>query len=586
MTKSALLSVLFTILFSCTNQNKQIEETHGAVNSEQTIYHGGEIVTMEGVAGATVEAVVAENDRIIYTGTLQEAKEQYQTAHMHDLKGKTMFPGLIEQHLHPFLAALTLVMNVIAPEPWELPGKTWEGVSTPEDYITTLSTIEKGMTDPNEILMTWGYHHNFHGKISREILDQISATRPILVWHRSCHEFYFNTAMMEKLGLDDTWLNQFSDAVKAQIDLKNGHFYEAGVIIALLPKIFPIIGTDERMEKGLTQMVEILHNNGVTAYNEPGTFILPSHLPIYNAILGADATPMYSFFTPGSKRPFFEHKKEGATAVLNAVEKMTAIFPDTGKVRFFKKQVKLLLDGAIVSQLMMMQDGYLDGHHGEWIQNPKEISDVFDIFWEQDYQILVHVNGDKGLEELLAVIARKMKEYPREDHRTTIVHFANSNEAQIKRIAELGCIVSVNPYYVTAFSDKYAEVGLGPERANAMVRSASVEKLGIPISLHSDLPIAPADPLYLAWCATTRETLNGNHPRKDLALSLHQALRGITIDAAQSWRMEDELGSIKVGKIANFTILDKNPYTVGAKKLRDIKIWGTVFEGKIFMVKK
>lgn len=440
------------------------------------------------------------------------------------------------------------------------------------------------MTDPNEILMTWGYHHNFHGAISREILDQISATRPILVWHRSCHEFYFNTPMMEKLGLDDKWLSQFGDDVKAQIDLKKGHFYEAGVIIALLPKIFPIIGTDERMEKGLIQMVEILHNNGVTAYNEPGTFILPSHLPIYNTILGADATPMYSFFTPGSKRPFFEHKKEGAAAVLHAVEKMTTIFPDTGKIRFFKKQVKLLLDGAIVSQLMMMQDGYLDGHHGEWIQNPQEISEVFDIFWEQDYQILVHVNGDKGLEELLEVIARKMKEYPRKDHRTTIVHFANSNEAQVKRIAELGCIVSVNPYYVTAFSDKYAEVGLGPERANAMVRSASVEKLGVPISLHSDLPIAPADPLYLAWCATTRETLNGNHPRKDLALSLHQALRGITIDAAQSWRMEEEIGSIKVGKIANFTIMDKNPYTVGAEKLRDIEIWGTVFEGRVFPI--
>lgn len=121
MTKTTLLSVLLALLFSC---NKQVKETDSAVNAAQTIYHGGEIVTMEGAAGATVEAVVAENDRIIYTGTLQAAKEQYQAAHMHDLKGKIMFPGLIEQHLHPFLAALTLVMNVIAPEPWELPSKT------------------------------------------------------------------------------------------------------------------------------------------------------------------------------------------------------------------------------------------------------------------------------------------------------------------------------------------------------------------------------------------------------------------------------------------------------------------------------
>lgn len=571
-----------TILVACNNKEKVIRKS---ISLEQTIYYGGEIVTMEGKEASTVEVVVTENDKITFTGKLTKAKEKYRNAKMHNLKGKTMFPGLIEQHLHPFLGALTLVMNVIAPEPWELPSKTWKGVSTPKDYISTLTSIEKKMDDPNKILMTWGYHNNFHGEMNREILDKISDIRPILVWHRSCHEFYLNTPLMKKLGLNNKWLSNFNDDVKAQIDLNTGHFYEAGVIIALLPKIFPIIGTNELMEKGLKQMVEILHNNGVTAYNEPGAFIFPSHLPIYKAILGAKSTPMYSFFIPGSKRPFFQHKKEGDEAVIKAVEKITKIFPDTGKIRFFKNQIKILFDGAIVSQLMMMKDGYLDGHSGEWIQNPQEISDVFDIFWPLDYQIHVHVNGDKGLEELLKVIERKMKEYPRKDHRTTIVHFANSNEEQVKKLAKLGCIVSANPYYVTAFSDKYAKVGLGPERANAMVRLASVEKLGIPISLHSDLPIAPANPLYLAWCATTRETLNGNHPRKDLVLSLHQALRAITIDAAQSWRMENKLGSIKVGKIANFTIMNKNPYKIGAEKLKNIKIWGTVFEGSIFPCK-
>lgn len=245
-----------------------------------------------------------------------------------------------------------------------------------------------------------------------------------------------------------------------------------------------------------------------------------------------------------------------------------------------------MIDGAIVSQLMMMEDGYLDGHQGEWIQNPEVISELFDIFWPRGYQLHVHVNGDKGMEELLKVIERKMKEDPREDHRTTIVHFANSTDAQVKRVAELGCIVSANPYYVTAFSENYSEIGLGPERAEAMVRSAKVEEYGIPYSLHSDLPIGPSDPLYLAWSAVTRKSLDGKKVhRPDLALSVHGAMRGITIEAAYSWRMENELGSIKPGKIANFTIIEENPYKVDPDHLKDIEVLSTVFEGRYFPVK-
>ncbi|MDT0553857.1 amidohydrolase [Urechidicola vernalis] len=582
--KNALLTLLcITTLFAC---NSEKSNSNSDANAETIIYYNGEIVTMEGKQGSTVESVVTKNNKVVFTGSQKEARSNYPNSNQFDLKGNTMFPGFIEQHMHPFLGALTLVMNVIAPESWELPSKTWKGVDNEKDYFATLTDVENSMENPDEILLSWGYHHNFHGDLNREKLDKISATRPILIWHRSVHEFFLNSVLMEQLGMTDAWAKTFSEEIQGQINIEKGHFFEAGAMIALLPKIFEIIGPEENIREGLYQMVEMLHNNGITAYNEPGAFIMPTHVKIYKEILGDVKTPMYSFFTPETKTPFYQNKEKGDEAVVKAVEDITTMFPETGKIRFFKKTVKLLIDGAIISQLMMMKGGYTDGHHGEWIQPPQEISDVFDIFWERDYQILVHVNGDKGLEELLKVIERKMKESPREDHRTTIIHFANSTEAQVKKISELGCIVSANPYYVTAFSDKYAEVGLGPERANAMVRSASVEKLGIPYSLHSDLPMAPANPLYLAWCAITRETLNGNHPRPDLRLSLHQALRGITIDAAQSWRMENELGSIKNGKIANFTILKNNPYKVEAEKLKDIEVLGTVFEGNHFPIIK
>lgn len=572
----ALLTFLCLALFiSC--QNKAVEKTGNLMH-----YQGGTIITMEGLPGETVESVVTSDDKIVFTGKKAEAEQLYPRAKIHDLEGKTMMPGFIEQHLHPFLGALTLVMDVIAPEPWELPTQTWPAANSKEQYRSRLIAIEKAMEQPEVPLMTWGYHGNFHGEMSRSFLDSVSSTRPILVWHRSVHEMYLNSVLIEQLKLTDEWVSSFDTQVQEQIDLDKGYFFEAGAMIALLPKVYPMMGSEERMRRGLSQMITILKQNGVTAFNEPGAFIMPEHYAIYQEMLGAEETPFYSFFIPESKTPYYLNGSKGADSLIATIEKITEKFPETGKVRFFKKHIKLLIDGAIVSQLMQMEDGYLDGHEGEWIQTPETISELFDIFWPLDYQIHVHVNGDKGMNELIKVIDRKMKEMPRKDHRTTIVHFANSTDEQVERLAELGCIISANPYYVTAFSDKYAEVGLGPERASAMVRSGTVEQLKIPYSLHSDLPIGPSDPLYLAWSAVTRTSLNGKVHRPDLALSVHGAMKGITIEAAYSWRMENEIGSIKVGKIANFTIIDKNPYQVSPDGLKDIGVWGTVFEGIIF----
>lgn len=551
------------------------------------IYYGDNIITMEGDAEQYVEAVAVKEDRILFAGTKVEAmKLKSASTILTDLRGKTLMPGFIEQHLHPLLGALTLSVTVIAPEDWKLPSKTWPAAKSQGEYIAKLKAVEAATKPAREVLFSWGYHPLFHGDLNRQVLDGISMTRPICIWHRSCHEFILNSAMIERLGIDQESIDRAGKEVAAQSDIGKGHFFETGAMLYLLPRLMPDLGSPERLKAGLRQMIEILHSNGVTAFNEPGALIDPEHVKIYEEIMGAETTPMYSFFIPESKTPYYLHAQEGPAKVMEAVKEMTRTFPRDGKIRFFDKHVKCLLDGAIISQLMQMKAGYLDGHEGEWIQTPEEVDKVFDIFWPAGYQIHVHVNGDLGLEILLGIIEKHMAAYPRKDHRTTIVHFANSTDEQVQKLARLGCIVSANPYYVTGFSDKYAEVGLGRERAEAMVRLGPVEKLGVPVSLHSDLPMGPSDPLYLAWCAVTRTTLSGNTPRPDLALSLHGALKAITIDAAQSWRMEAEIGSIKAGKKANFTILDQNPYRAGARRLKDIKVLATIFEGKYYPARR
>lgn len=583
--KTRLAAALFsmTALLSACSPAEKVAEPVNNDGPSGTLYLGASVITMNDEQ-PRAEAVFANDEgKIQFVGKEEKAKALYPTAKVIDLGERVIMPGFIEQHLHPFLGALTLSMPVIAPEEWQLPDRTWPAVSGHQEYISALKAVEAELTDPNQTLWTWGYNNFFHGELNREVLDQISDTRPIGVWHRSAHEFYVNSAFVEKYGLNQQDIDALGAEVKGQSDLAAGHFWEGGALIYLLPRIYKDLGNQERFEFGLNQMVEMLHQKGVTAYNEPGAFIPQEMTETYLRILGADSTPMYSFFTPESKTPFLMKGKEG---VVKAVEEVTKTLPEQGKVRYFDKQIKILFDGAIISQLMKMKDGYLDGHHGEWIQTPEDVEAITKAFWDKDYQILVHVNGDEGVEKLIEIMKRRQAEYPREDHRFTIVHFANSTDQQVKELKKLGAIISVNPYYVTGFGQRFGEVGLGDERAHAMVRLATIEKEGIPVSLHSDMPMAPSDPLLLAWSAVTRQTNQGQVLRPDLALSLDGALRGITIEAAYSWGMEDSLGSIEVGKVANFTVLDQDPYKVDVNTLKDIPVYATVFESKLFPVDK
>ena len=170
-------------------------------------------------------------------------------------------------------------------------------------------------------------------------------------------------------------------------------------------------------------------------------------------------------------------------------------------------------------------------------------------------------------------------ERPRFDHRYTIEHFGFSTPEQVARMAALGASVSANVYYVHELSAIYAQQGIGHERADQMARIGSCVRAGIRTAVHSDFTMAPALPLNNAWVASTRQNMEGNVVCPEEAITLDQALAAITIDAAYMLGMEDEIGSLRAGKSADFAVLDTDPYAVGREGLKDIAVNATVFKG-------
>lgn len=362
-------------------------------------------------------------------------------------------------------------------------------------------------------------------------------------------------------------------------------WWESGMNL-LLPKLSPVFMTRDRLDTGLRQLVSYLDRNGVTAINEPGIMWDFEPWDLYQEVLGSADTPFGSTFLVDA-RSQADAGLSPADAVADAEAQVARA--SSGKVRLLPKQVKLFADGAIISQLMQMREPYLDDdghpdlcHHGEWMMQPDIFKAFAAAYWRAGWQLHIHVNGDAGLDLVLDTIEQCMADRPRDDHRTVIVHFANSADEQVDRIARLGCIVSANSYYPVGFADRYREHGLGPQRADSMVRAASVLSRGIPLSFHSDLPMGPAAPLTLAWCGVNRRTPSGRTVAPEQRISVHDALRAVTTEAAYSWRMEGEIGSITPGKRANFTILADDPYELDPLLLKDIAILGTVYEGRWF----
>jgi len=549
------------------------------------IYTARRVITMD-TDHPEATAVAVDDGRITAVGNVEEL---HAAGDLDDtFADAVIVPGLIDQHLHPILGATTLATEVIAIEDWVLPERTFPAARSAEDYRRRLTEAEQRTKDPGEWLFSWGYHKLWHGPLDRSALDAVSTTRPIAVWQRSCHEWYLNSAAIDTLGLTEEAMAGQGPA-SDMVDLAAGHWWESGMNL-LLPTLAPVFMSPQRVADGLRQLVAYLHANGVTAINEPGIMWAVEPWELYQQILGADDTPFLSTFLVDA-RSQADSGMAAADAVADAEAQIarTASGGGPDKVRLLPKQVKLFADGAIISQLMQMREPYLDDngapdpcHHGEWMMQPDTFRAFARAYWNADWQLHVHVNGDAGLDLVLDTVEECQAEHPRTDHRTVIVHFANSSEEQVDRIARLGCIVSANSYYPVGFADAYSEHGLGAGRADAMVRAASVLARGIPLSLHSDLPMGPAAPLALASFAVNRRTPSGRVAGADQRISVHDALRAVTIEAAYSWRMEHELGSVTPGKAANFTVLAEDPYAAPPSRLGDIGILGTMFGGRWF----
>ncbi len=492
---------------------------------------------------------------------------------------KIMMPGFIDPHTHLRLSGTYMGLEYVGPIDSAAPGGMRKGLPSRDAVLNQLRALAAEQTDPTTPITAWGYDPaSQSGHLDRDMLDQISDSVPIWVIAYAPHIVYVNTPMLEMIGVND---DSVGHGIGRYPDGRlNGWFVETEATALATRPVSKLIYGPNAGRTAIDRMGAVAKAAGVTTTADLIWGLADGFEPEWDdhAKAIAEGTfPLRIFMIP------FEPKlvREYGSEMLNFLETKRA----EGDDRLNTHGIKYVNDGSYPSMTLVMNEpGYLDednAHKGEvpW----EDMVERMLPFWKAGVQIHSHANGDRTLDMTLDTLEALQRIHPRFDHRFTVEHYCISSPSQARRLSALGGQASVNIYFVHFRAQLHSDHGFGPDRSEATARLGSLERAGAPFALHSDfnLVVTPLSPLLAAWCAVNRIGADGETVlAPGERISVDRALRAITIDAAYILNRDDRLGSIEVGKHADFTVLADDPYQVNPRNLKDIEVCDTVLAGE------
>ncbi|CAB3975009.1 MULTISPECIES: amidohydrolase [Burkholderia] len=488
------------------------------------------------------------------------------------LRDKVLMPGLVEGHCHLMEGAMWDAVYVGYYDRRGPDGTLWPGLRSLDAVLERLADAERAMTDDGPLL-AWGFDPIFFGtaRLTTCELDRVSAQRPIAILHASVHLMNVNGAMLARAGIDE---DTDIDGVTRDADGRpTGELQE---FAAMLP-VYQTIGgklaiSASEKPHAIWNFGRVAQLAGVTTATD---LVNDLSADGNRTLHEVTADPDY----PVRIVPAFAPQRNparSADSVLAEIER------NTDKLHF--GPVKFIVDGSIQGFTARVRwPGYAGGQpNGLWLIPPAQLVDVFEPFHRAGLQLHVHTNGDEATDVVLDAMATLLARHPRPDHRHTLQHCQMADAAQLKRMRALGMCVNFFANHLYYWGDAHYSQTIGPDRANRMDAAGSAQRLGIPFALHSDAPITPLNPLFTAWCAVQRETASGRVLGEGERLAVDDALHAITLGAAYTLRMDHLVGSIEIGKLADFAVLDDDPSVCAPARLKDLAVWGTVLGGRVF----
>jgi len=557
---------------ACNNAQQSQADDKKATSDQagqSIMYYGGDIITMEGDSAQYAEALVVRDGKILYVGNQEDAMKAAGAGHeMVNLAGKTLLPAFIDAHGH-YISALSVANQVNCYPPPNGPG------NSPEAIVSALQAFVAEKKIPaGTLVQAYGYDENAMPKnnlLNRDHLDAAFPNHPVIVGHVSMHGAVLNSMALKNYGYSADYKTPEGGVVVR----KPGTNEPYGLIMetAYLPVFAALPKPTSEQEIAWSKAGQLLYAEaGITLAHEGATHASDLALIKRVSEKGTNIIDIVAY-------PF-----------MTDLDTIVAQFPVNTWLKYQDRfkigGIKITLDGSPQGKTALFSTPYLTGGPGgekNWKGEPTipqtELNGLMKRAYAWQVPVLIHTNGDAAIDMLLSAyeIARN-NDYSKPWNVTTI-HSQFMRKDHIPKYVKYG----IRPSFYTEHAFYFAsahKANRGEKQAAYLSPMRDAIDAGLHPTNHTDFYVSPLDQLFMMWTAVNRQTREGGVLGTDQRISTYEAMKSQTIWAAEQYDEQANRGTLKVGKIGDLVILDKNPLKVDKTLIKDIKVMETIKEGK------
>ena len=471
-----------------------------------------------------------------------------------DAQGRMLVPGFNDAHLHFLEAGFRLASVQL------------RDAKTPAEFIARIQAF--AATVPPGTWITGGdwNHELWGGELPRrDWIDAVTPEHPVWVWRQDGHMGLANSAALRAAGVTAA-----TPEVEGGTIVRGPGGEPTGVLkdnaMNLVSRAQPKPSL-EMSARALDAAMRHVAANGVTSVQHMGTV---QQLEVFERAHAAGKlrTRIYAAVPLSS----WEHLRDTVAA------------RGRGDSWLRIGALKGFVDGSLGSHTAAFLEPFTDapGDRGLLVNTPEDLYRWTSGADKAGLHVLVHAIGDRAIRLQLDIFKRVAAENGPRDRRFRIEHAQHIAPADLPRFAAEGIIPSMQPYH--AIDDgQWAEKVIGPERAKTTYAFRSLQDTGARLAFGSDWFVAPPAPLEGIYAAVTRRTLDGEHPDgwvPEQRIGVEDALRAYTIGSAYAAFEEHEKGTLEVGKLADFALLERDITRIPPEEIRDVKVMLTVVGGQ------
>lgn len=501
------------------------------------------------------QAMAIAGDRIYAVGSNDAVRAQADAeTEIVDASGAFIVPGLIDSHTHFLIGGFRLASVQL------------RDAHTPEIFIERIQAFAKTV-EPGTWIMGGDWdHENWGGELpTHQWIDAVTPNNPVFINRLDGHMALANSLTLAAAGIDSATPEVDGGEI---VRFDNGR--PSGILkdnaMNLAYQVMPP-ATDDMKRRALLAAMDYVAARGVTSVHNMGTW---DELDAFEKAHQDNAltTRIYAAVPLAS----WEHLRDKVSREGEGDDWLKI-----GALKSFS-------DGSLGSHTAAFFEPYTD--------QPEDlgllINEETDLYqWTKDadragLHVMVHAIGDRANQLMLDTFEQIIAENGPRDRRFRIEHAQHLTETDIGRFAELNVIPSMQPYH--AIDDgRWAERLIGPHRAQTTYAIRALLDHGAKPALGSDWFVAPPTPLAGIYAAVTRRTLDDRHPNgwiPEQKITVEEALRGYTIDAAYASFEEDRKGSLETGKLADYVVLDSDLTAMDPVDIRHVTVLETVVGGR------